>query len=81
MCLRGENPARTVSPCYTSKSISHSLTSLPLWSHSFIALPVVMTPVSPAHLLHLKGAVNTPQPLKYPLSPPLHYHITKTAKM
>lgn len=39
MCLPDENPTRAASPCSATKSISHSLTSLPLWCHSFIRFP------------------------------------------
>lgn len=37
-----KNPTRDASLCSATKSISHSLTSPPLWCHSFIRFPVAM---------------------------------------
>lgn len=80
MCLPHKNPTRDASLCSATKSISHSLTSPPLWCHSFIRFPVAMATL-------LLGAVHSftsvflsfyiPPPLQIPMNP-AHYSCTVT---
>lgn len=69
MCPPDENPTRAACPC--SKSISHSLTSPPLWCHSFILFPFPVAMVTmPLGADHSFTSVFLSPSVSLPLSRP-----------
>lgn len=69
MCPPDQNPTRAACPC--SKSISHSLTSPPLWCHSFILFPFPVAMVTmPLGADHSFTSVFLSPSVSLPLSRP-----------